>query len=577
MAAAPARRSAFLRRSLAGCAGDIVLVAGLSMIVNVLMLVPAIYMLQVYDRVLTSFSELTLLAVSLITLGLFAAMAVAEWQRGRTLVRAGVRFDRQVGPQVFRAGLAAQQRQPGPGAARAFQDLLQLRQFFTGPGMFALMDAPWAPVYIAVTFLLHPRLGWLALGFVLVQALLAWFGHRRAVPPAEAAGRAGTEVHAYLHSKLRNAEVIEALGMAGQLRRRFREAQARFLSRSSRAHAASINVGAVSKFVRYSQQSLALGAGALLVIEGELSPGAMIAANLLIARALAPIEQLVGVWRGFAASRMAYGRLDELLEAHPPAAGGQADPLVRAHLVVRGLRARAPGRSAPILKDVSIELPPGSLTALVGPSGSGKSTLARAVLGLWPDTEGEVLLQGRPLADWDRAALGPCVGYLPQAIGLLSGSLAENIARFGEVDSAKVIEAARLTGLHEAILRLPKGYDTPVGEAGELLSAGQRQRVALARAVYGAPAFLVLDEPNAHLDEAGELALHRALERLRGAGCTVLVATHRPGVIALADRLVVLNDGEVLAQGPRQAVIDELRLTPPDASGASDGLSLQPA
>lgn len=538
---------------------EFLVVGVFSMVANVLMLAPTLYMLQIFDRVLVSRSELTLLAVSLLTLFLFVVMAFAEWFRSRLLVRAGVRFDAVLSTRVFNASFDANLGRSGAPAQRAFSDLNEIRQFLTGNGIFAFFDVPWVPVYIAVLFFLHPFLGWVAIGFAVLQGLLAWFGHRKTVAPSEIAAKAQSDVNQYLQSKLRNAEVVESMGMLGGLRARWSERHSDYMNKHGGAQALSHRIGAWSKFVRYCQQSFALGAGALLVIDGQLTPGAMIAANVLATRALAPIDSMVGVWRSFIGARSAFGRLEELLEAHP-----ERDPALtrtppEGQLVLRNVTAVAQGRSAPILKDVSIEALPGTVTVVVGPSGSGKSTLARVMVGIWPEVSGELLLDERPLAGWNRAELGPHLGYLPQDIELFDGSIAENIARFAEVDSEQVIAAAQSAGLHEMILRLPKGYDTQIGEAGSVLSGGQRQRVALARAVYGNPALVVLDEPNANLDDVGEAALGKAVMELRQKGKTVVLITHRPNAIAMADRLVVMGDGEVQLQGPRDAVLAKLR------------------
>ena len=314
-----------------------------------------------------------------------------------------------------------------------------------------------------------------------------------------------------------------------------------------------------SKFLRYSQQSLALGAGALLVIDGQLSAGAMIAANILMTRTLAPIDMLVGTWRGFVTSRAAFKRLETLLEAHPERDEALTRVPPTGALSLRNLVAVVPGREQPILKNVSLEVPQGSVVVVLGPSGSGKSTLARCMIGIWPHMSGEVLLDERPITGWSRDELGPHLGYLPQDIELFEGSIAENIARFGQVDSTKVIEAARSAGLHDMILRFPKGYDTSIGEAGGLLSGGQRQRIGLARALYGQPKLVVLDEPNANLDDVGEAALVQAVQILKRQGSTVVLVTHRPGILAAADRVVILNNGELQANGPRDAVLAALR------------------
>ncbi len=530
-----------------------------SLVANLLMLVPTLYMLQVYDRVLVSQSELTLLVVSLIALFMLAMMAFSEWSRSRVLVRAGVRFDQQLSTRVFNASFETYLGQTKAAPARAFSDLIQIRQFLTANGIFAFFDAPWAPIYIVVTFLLHPWLGVLAIVFAVIQGALAWYGHRHSVAPSEAALKASGDVNAYLQSKLRNSEVIESMGMLANLRRRWAVWQGTFLARSSEAQDVNSRIMAWSKLIRYAQQSLSLGAGALLVIDGQISPGAMIAANLLMSRALAPIDQIVGAWRSASAAYAAFLRLEQLLTDNPERDVNLSRVAPTGEVTLRDLVATAPGRQMPILKGINLAVPAGTVVAVVGASGSGKSTMARAIMGIWPDVHGEVLLDGRPISGWDRLELGPHVGYLPQDVELFEGTIAENIARFSEVDSAKVIEAARCAGLHEMILRFPKGYDTPIGEAGGLLSGGQRQRIALARAVYGDPALLVLDEPNANLDEAGEAALVRTVRELKAKGKTVFIITHRPGAIAVADRVVVMQDGKIKADGTREAVIAALQ------------------
>jgi ATP-binding cassette subfamily C exporter for protease/lipase len=553
---------------------EFLVVGVLSFLTNLLMLAPTLYMLQLFDRVLTSQSELTLLAVSLITLFLFGVLALSEWVRSRVLVRAGMRFDQQLSTRVFNGSFQAYLGTSGSAPSRAFADLILVRQFLTGSGVFALFDAPWAPIYIAVIFFLHPWLGALSLVFVVVQAALAWFGHRRTVAPSEDATKAGSETTSDLQSKLRNTEVLESMGMIGHLQKRWNLQHADWMNKSALAQGITHRITAWSKFIRYSQQSLALGAGALLVIDGQLSPGAMIAANVLMARALAPIDQLVGTWRGLVACRAAFERLEKLLAEFP-----EQDPAVTrvgpsGEISLQGVVASVAGRAAPILKNISFSVPAGTVVAVMGPSGSGKSTLARVLLGIWPEFSGAVLLDGLPVQGWNRLDLGPHLGCLPQDVELFEGSIAENIARLGEVDAPKVIAAARSAGMHEMILRFAKGYDTPIGEAGSLLSGGQRQRIGLARAVYGDPWLVVLDEPNANLDEAGEAALLQTLRELKAKGKTVFLLTHRPGAVAVADRVMVLRDGVLVADGPRDAVLASLRRP---RSAAPARTSVQPA
>ncbi|MDD2176173.1 type I secretion system permease/ATPase [Acidovorax sp. D2M1] len=527
-----------------------------SMVVSVLLLTPTLYMLQVYDRVMVSRSELTLLAVSLIALFLFVAMGFADAMRARLLVRLGARLDATLGPSICSAAFARSAREPEAQRAQPFTDWTELRQFLTGPGILAFCDLPWALVYVAALFLLHPLLGVVAIGFALVQAALAWLGQRRTIAPAQALSQAQAESNSYLQGKLRNAEAVEALGMASPLRQRWLGLHARAAERHVALQGLTHRITAWSKYVRYAQQTASLAVGAILVIQGELTPGAMIAANVLMARALAPIDQLVGVWRGLLGARAAYRRLAKLLADYP--AGASTHGVRKASgligpVVARGLRVAPPGgRAQDILHGLDFTLQPGTLTVVLGASGSGKSTLARVLAGAWPVTGGDLVMGSLHAA-----------GYLPQETALFNGTVAENIARFqvvnGVVDASLVVAAAQAAGLHDMVLRLPKGYDTPVGEGGRSLSGGQRQRIALARALYGEPDLVVLDEPNSHLDDAGEAALLQTLRKLTARGATVLLITHRAGALALADQLWVLHEGHLREQGPRDAVLAQLR------------------
>lgn len=550
-----------------------VVIAIFSMVANVLMLAPTLYMLQIYDRVLVSRSELTLLAVSLLILFLFAAMAFAEWARSRLLVRTGVRLNRLLGQRIFTAGFARGVRSGDGNPAQPFSDLTEVRQFLTGPSVIAFFDLPWTPIYIGVLLMLHPLLGAVAVVFALIQAALAWLGHHRTVAPSEAVAQAQAKAHGYLKGKLRNAEAIEAMGMLQHLHHRWALLHASYAELHAKAQGLTHRVTAWSKAVRYAQQSLSLAMGALLVIDGQLSAGAMIAASVLMTRALAPIDQLVSAWRGFVGARAAFLRLENLLAEQPPLPVVSHSARLKGDIQLRDLHATAPGRSAPILQSVSLHATPGTLTVVLGPSGSGKSTLARVLVGAWPACSGDLLIDGQPIAAWSQETLGPQVGYLPQDTALFSGSIAENIARFSTLDSRKVIAAAQCAGLHEMVLRFPKGYDTPIGDAGRLLSGGQRQRIGLARALYGDPEFLVLDEPNAHLDDVGEAALLEAIRQLKDLGKTIVMVTHRAGVLALADQVVVLREGQIQVQGPRDHVLTQLKAArKPSPSSATDAL-----
>ena len=548
-----------LSRTLWGFRYEFMVAGVFSMVANLLMLTPTIYMLQVFDRVMLSQSMGTLTAVSLITLFFFGVLTFAEWSRSKLLVSSGVRLDGLLSKRLFHASYEAYLNPEVTNPSRSFNDLTELRQFLTGNGIFAFFDAPWAPIYIAVLFLLHPWLGVMALGFGAVQAVLAWWASTATKPAQAAASKAQQDVGGYLQSKFRNAEVIESMGMVSHLYRKWAEQNVRAMGAALHAQAVSGRVLAWSKFVRYTQQSLALGGGALLVIQGELSPGAMIAANVLTTRALAPIDLMVGTWAGFLSAKDAYARLADLLDAHPVREKAPMGITPKGDVVLKDVVASAPGRKEPILRGVSAIMPAGTVTVVLGASGSGKSTLVRVLLGIWPHSSGEVLLDGQAILNWDRMELGPHVGYLPQDIELFDGSIAENIARAGQVVSEKVIAAAEASGLHQMILRFPKGYDTPMGEAGGLLSGGQRQRIGLARALYGEPALVVLDEPNANLDDEGEAALVRAVQGLKAKGKTVVLISHRPGIVGVADRLLILQQGAVQASGPRDGVLAALQ------------------
>lgn len=542
-----------------GLRREFMVVGVFSMVVNLLMLTPTIYMLQVYDRVMVSQSHLTLLVVSLICLFLFGVMAFSEWARSILLVRTGVKLDQLLSHRVFKGTFLAYLNPSDSAPAKAFNDLTAMRQFLTGNGVFAFFDSPWVPIYVAVLFLLHPWLGVLALLFAVVQGAIAWFGHSLSKEAQLISSRAQAETQGFLGSKLRNVDVLVSMGMLEGLYRRWRDKQLKALLLAGDAQGKTGALTALSKFVRYTQQSLSLGAGAWLVVVGEISPGAMIAANVLMTRALAPIDLLVSTWPSFLTTKDAFERLRTLLQLSAP---GRTDVMQNrpvGQLTLEKVAVRLPGRDKPVLQGVSFVALPGTVTVVLGPSGSGKSTLARAMMGIGQMPEGQVLLDGRAITDWTRESLGPYVGYLPQDIELFDGTVAENIARIGEVDSPAVIAAAEAAGLHQMILRFPKGYDTPMGQAGAFLSGGQRQRIGLARALYGEPSLVVLDEPNANLDDEGEKALMNAVLLLKNKGATVILISHRPGVLAVADRVVILQDGQLVASGPRDGVLQALK------------------
>lgn len=534
------------------------IVGGFSFLINMLMLVPTIYMLQMYDRVLGSRNELTLIMITLITVGLFLLLAGLEWVRSRILVRVGAQFDAALNSRVFNAAFETNLRTNGANAGQALSDLTNIRQFITGNGLFAFFDAPWFPIYLIVIFILHPVLGWFSIGGAVIAIVLTLVNEWATRGPLSQANAAAITSNNYATNNLRNAEVIEAMGMLDNLRARWYKRYKDLLALQSVASDRAGTISAFSRFIRITQQSLILGLGAYLVIKQQMSPGGMIAGSILMGRALAPVDMLIGSWKNLISSRGALERLEKMLNQFPAHKETMPLPAPKGNLTVESVLAAAPGSNVPILKGVSFALNQGEALAIIGPSAAGKSTLARLLVGVWPAATGKVRLDGADVFAWNKLELGPHIGYLPQDVELFEGTIAENIARFGEIDHEKVIEAAQLTGVHDMILHFPQGYDTPIGVSGGFLSGGQRQRIALARAVYGNPSLIVLDEPNANLDDVGEAALLKAVEALRQAGSTVVLITHRTNIISSVNKILLLRDGQVAAFGPRDDVLKAL-------------------
>jgi ATP-binding cassette, subfamily C, bacterial exporter for protease/lipase len=538
---------------------EFLMVGFFSMVANLLMITPTLYMLQVYDRVMISYSGFTLVGISLVALFLFGVMAFSEWLRSRLLVRAGVKFDEAMNSQIFSASFSKSLRKDRWDSPEAFNDLTQLRQFMTGNGIFTFFDMPWTPVYIFVVWLLHPLLGIICCVFVALFGLIALFGHRMTTEVNKDSIEQRRVARMYLENKLKNSEVIDAMGLIRGLRSKWQGLHANDIQ--SHAHTTDVNERfmAVIKFVQMSQSSLMLAAGAYLVIQGELSPASMVAANVIMGRAVQPVQMAVSMWRMSMMALLSYTRLNDLLKGFE--SSGEVQPLPQqfeGKVRIEQLVAKVQGREQPILKGINARFGPAEVVVVMGASGSGKSTLARCLIGIWPEIEGTVYLDDAPVHLLDRVDLGPHIGYLPQDVELFEGTVAENIARLGEVDSGKVIAAAKAAGVHEMILRFQKGYDTEMGAGGRFLSGGQRQRIALARAIYGEPRLVVLDEPNANLDDVGEAALMGAVQQLKEKGATIFLITHRQNALASADKILMLHQGEVSIMGPRQMVMEKL-------------------
>ncbi|MQT54183.1 MULTISPECIES: type I secretion system permease/ATPase [unclassified Pseudomonas] len=526
-----------------------------SAVINLLMLAPALYMLQVYDRVLASGNEMTLLMLTLMILGLFGLMGALEWVRSQVVIRLGTQMDMRLNQRVYDAAFEAQLSTGSPATGQALNDLTSLRQFATGNALFAFFDAPWFPVYLWVIFMFSPWLGLLALGGAVLLMLLAWLNQRVSQGPLKAASELSVEATQQASAHLRNAEAIEAMGMLATLRGHWLAQHTAFLAQQNLASEKTASVGAWSKGVRLALQSLVLGLGALLAVQGQITAGMMIAGSILMGRVLSPIDQLIGVWKQWTSARLAYQRLESLLQAHPARPPRMALPDPRGELAVEQLSASAPGTRRATLSNLSFTLPAGQVLGVIGPSGCGKSTLARLLIGVWQPLAGKVRLDGAQLSQWDKQQLGPHLGYLPQDIQLFAGTIAQNIARFAQVDADKVLAAAQMAGVHSLILQMPEGYDTRLGDGGAGLSGGQKQRIGLARALYGLPALIVLDEPNANLDEAGEQALLQAIAQLKQLKRTLILITHKPNVLTLTDQLLILREGQLQAFGPTAKVL----------------------
>ena len=549
-----------LREAIASLRPYFVRAGWFSLVCSLLVLAPSGYMLEVYDRVVNSRSHTTLVMLTLLVLGAYVVMEVLEWARSEVMRSASVELDRKLSTRIFNAIFEANLRRLPGGTQQPLNDFRLVRDFLFSPVLLALLESPISLVMMVLLFLISPVLGWSALAFALVQTLVAWLNERSTKRPLMQANRAAIEAQQYADNTLRNAEVIESMGMLRDTHRRWLAKQQEFLGQQALASERAGGFQAIAKLLQNTLASLLLGLGCWLLLQDKLNGGAgmMIVASILGGRMLAPLVQVVSQWQTVVNVRDAWARLDALLEAVPARDPGMALPAPRGALLVEQLIAGAPGNPAPILRGVQFALAPGDVLAVVGPSAAGKTTLARLLVGLWPAQGGKVRLDGADIHTWNKAELGVHLGYLPQGVELFEGTLAENIARFAEVETAKVEAAARAVGLHEFILSLPLGYDSPVGPEGARLSGGQRQRVGLARALYGDPVFVVLDEPNSSLDEEGDAALARAIKEAKARGTTFVIMTHRTSVLGVADKMLVLRDGLQQAFGPRDEVLAAL-------------------
>lgn len=541
--------------------------------INLLILASPIYMMQVFDRVLASGRFETLIFLTLIAGIAVFVMGIVETARGRFLIRVGNWLDHRLSGHIIASALAARLAGHG-GSAQPLRDLATLRSTLASPSVNAVIDAPWVPAFIVIIWLMHPLLGLIALGAAVVLFAVALVNELLSRKALRRAGQFAIAATQSVESALRNAEVIQALGMLPALLGRYGETNAKALTAQRQAGDRGAALVGLSKSLRLFAQIVILGSGAWLVLQGQLTSGGMIAASILLGRALAPVEQSIGAWRQLVGARDAWERLTRLLAEVPPRTKGMSLPAPKGELACQQMTFIPAGNENPILRDITFELASGQVLGIIGPSAAGKSSLCKVVTGAWKPTRGHARLDGADISSWHAEELGVHLGYLPQDVELFAGTVSENIARLArEPDAAAVVAAAKTAGVHDIILSLPKGYDTEVGEAGSFLSGGERQRVGLARAFFGQPKLIVLDEPNASLDSAGEEALVEAILTAKERGSTVLLVTHQPNILLSVDTLMVLREGRIQAMGPRDEILNKLRQAPALAQIPAGGAS----
>ena len=530
-----------------------------SLFINALALVSPIYMLQVYDRVLSSRNLMTLLFLTILAVFLYLVYGSLEALRSRVLVRGGARFENALRTPLFDSTFAAMLgRKGGTAEAQPFRDADNVREFLTGSGMLAFFDLPWVPLFIAAAFLLHPVFGFLAIGAGILTLIITLINEYSTKKSLNRASQASIAAHSDVSATLRNAEVMRAMGMAPGLKDRWAIRRDEQISWQAIASDRGSALMAGMKSFRQIVQVFILGLGGYLCLEGELSAGGIVAASIIVGRALAPIELAVSQWKVFQNARGAWGRLQELFRAVPQNMQRMSLPAPKGNVKVEQIIAAAPGEKMPILRGVSFQLEKGETLAVIGPSAAGKSSLIRVLLGVWPANAGTVRFDGFDVNHWHPSELGPHIGYLPQDVELFAGTVAQNIARFREAEHADVIRAAELAGVHEMVQHMPNGYDTQIGDGGHALSGGQRQRIGLARALFGQPAIVVLDEPNANLDSTGETALVGAVRHLKEIGSTVIFVTHKTNMLTLADKVLLMEQGAVRLYGEREEVLAKI-------------------
>ena len=565
-----------LGKILGQCKKTFYLVVMLTYVIEFLSLAPLLYLLSVFDRVLSSRSGITLVSLTLVVVAVLVFWGALEWIRQRLMVRLSLRIDWDVGPDVFDASFRNHSLRKNVDVHQLLGDLMDLRQFFTGAPMLAIIQAPFALVFIAIGWLFHP---YLAIFAAVASALILFFTYMTlqvSGPILREAQQAKSDANRVAADSLRHAETTLAMGMLGAVRDRWYGQHSQFLTKQVYASEASGLMGGFTGFITRAMPSLQIGLGVYLAMEGLITAGMVIVASMLVTKAMAPMNALLVNWRSIATARQAYDRVNALLLEDEFYQSQMQLPLPKGELLVSGLVGLPPGAKKPVLSGINFQLDAGQVMAVVGPSAAGKSSLVKLLLGLWAPASGSVRLDGVELCDWSHDEVGPHVGYVPQEIEFFEGSVAENIARLGLVDSEKVVQAAELIGMHSTILGFPEGYDTLLGESGFAMSGGQRQRLAIARAVYGAPKYVVMDEPNSNLDDAGEAALAQTINKLKEMGTTVVLTTHRPRLLGAVDMMLVLQAGQQVAFGPAKSILDAVRQQQTGTAAAGRNLAAVP-
>lgn len=564
------RQLANMKEALTACRQSFVAVGVFSFFINILMLTPMFYMINVYDKAVGTGSVPTLMSLVLIALFLYLILGLLEWTRSKVLVYIGSRLDQFIAPRVY--GLCFESAM-GSSAAQGIgsgplSDLNSLRQFMASPSSAVIFDLPWIPLFLLLMYFFHPVLAVVAVLSIVILAAVAIANQRATTSGLREANKLSSEIAMQTQRNLRNAEVAGAMGMVPPLMSRWRIQQDTMLSTQFKASSTATGFSAATKTLTTVTQSAAITTGAYLAIVQEISPGLIIGAALLLGKTLQPISQTVTSWKSFVDAREQYDRLNDLLTSHPPAPKRMSLPPVAGRITAQNAVVTPPGTDTAMLREISFTLEPGTTTMVLGPSGAGKSTLVRAILGLWATSAGDIRIDGAESSSFDRIELGQQIGYLPQDIELFDGTVAENIARFGELDADLVIQASKDAGVHDLILALPEGYDTVITGQKGILSHGQRQRVALARALYGRPQIMVLDEPNSNLDEAGEQALNQAIAKMKSLKTSIIMVSHRQAVLAAADYIMILGNGVIKEQGPRDLVIARFKKAQEEQKGA---------